>query len=334
MFQDASRQTTTLWALFCFVLLLIGGAILSELFRAPSQRNDPLGQYRTLFSAEQIQKTKYLKVDNQLGVLELAKSNEKWRLTSPRQLPAVEGVIKQILGVLQNIKVLNVYEKDPINVSNFSLKTPILSVSFGESPGEIETIELGLVNPIDETLYIAVESQNAIFQVNSFEQKLEKLNLPDFIDTRIFNIDKDHIVQFSIYNRAIEAGQKLVHFERDQATKKWQGKDRRKLDQIKVNQFIDSVIGLRSQLILDQQSQQQVSAIEPYLKKPQYTIEIITKSGGSYDFIVSKPVSTIPGIKIEKRQNVLIYSNTNKRPFFINKSNINILKKKQRQFRL
>ena len=54
-------------------------------------------------------------------------------------------------------------------------------------------IELGLVDSITNSTYIALKDQDIIYQIDSISFPLEKIDLTDFIETKIFTTDLKNI---------------------------------------------------------------------------------------------------------------------------------------------
>jgi len=329
LIKAANRQKATLWALGVFTLLLLISSLLSELFRAPGQKHDPLGQYRTLLAPETIQNLKYLKIQNQIGSIELQRDEveSEWLIISPKKLPAMTSVVNQILNILKEIKIRSIHELDPINLSNYSLKNPSLSVSFGENQEFAQKIHLGLVNPIDETLYISLSSKQAIFQVDSFVRKVEKLDFSDFINTHVFRFDKKNITKMAIYNGSVSPENIKIFLEKTNG--RWVDQKGKELNQLKVHDYISNFTILKSSLILDEQIEGHKNKITEFLNAPHSTVQITTSNTKQIqEYIISKPLPLIPGVKMEKYQNIFIYSKETQYPFVINKKHLSLFRKK------
>ena len=67
-------------------------------------------------------------------------------------------------------------------------------------------IELGLVDSITNSTYIALKDQDIIYQIDSISFHLEKIDLTDFIETKIFTTDLKNIKAFKLFQRIGRTG--------------------------------------------------------------------------------------------------------------------------------
>ena len=148
----ASKATLSNTLLLCFFLAIIFSAAFSEFFQTPNGPNRDLLPYRRLFHPNQLDNVQKLELINGLGTFHLEKRQklgaEVWELTYPRSLPANKETIAKILSGLKAIKILKIYTKDPINISNYSLNNPLMKINLTDISGEKTSLALGLVNPI------------------------------------------------------------------------------------------------------------------------------------------------------------------------------------------
>lgn len=271
-------------------------------------------------------------IKNRLGSFTLSKdSYNAWQLISPREYPATEATMTQIMDALSNLKIRKIYEKDLINTSNFSLDRPQLEITFDYKDKVSQTLQVGLINPIDNSTYLTFDKKKAIYHIDAITYPFEKLDIGQFIDTRIFSIELKQIASFALYRGKIDnSNLQLEFYHRDN---NWEMKDNRVLEPQKVEEYLSELLTLKSQIILDKQTDALKEKINEYLATPYYVIKIVDNEKREYIYNVTWPLASLPDIKMEKRENFLISATDRKYPFLIHKDYFAIFQKRQSQFR-
>lgn len=331
---DRSQISTYLLALF---LLILGcTALISEFFRGTVSENHELGKYNTLFTSKDFENVEELKITNRIGTVELIKNKTNdakfipWIIPGQRNFPAQNQVIEQLIKSLNDIKIVKIYNKDPINTSNFSLNPPLISLSF-KSKLDTFVFDLGLIDSITNTTYATLSNKELIYQVVIDSQFFEKLDLSNLIEPRIFPMPIEDISEFTVFNRAkTDKDSTLLQIiKKDQNWVDPNGKD---LDDEKVNEYLNSITQLKTNLILDKISKNLEEKIEESFTNLQYTIHIKDINGNISKFLIGAVVNQLPDLKIEKRQNILIRSSNRNNSYIISKEQLGIFQKKTNQF--
>ncbi len=320
------------WLVGLFFLVLMASALLSEFFQAPTETLHELGEYQTVLRSSDLDSITHLTIKNRLGSFTLSKDGYGiWQMTSPREYPATESTITQIIGALGNLKIRKIYEKDLINTSNFSLDRPQLEVTFNSKDGGEHRLQVGLVNPIDNSTYITFEKKKAIYHIDAINYPFEKLDLGQFIDTRIFSVDVNSLASFSLYRGSISKNNLQLEFDRKDNN--WQTKDGKVLEPGKVEEYLKELLSLKSQIILDKQTEALKEKIDENLASPYYIITITDDKNRELTYQITWPLASLPDIKMEKRENFMISASDRKYPFLIHKDHFGLFQKRQNQFR-
>lgn len=310
----------------------MASALLSEFFQAPTETLHELGEYQTVLRSSDLDSISHLTIKNRLGSFTLAKDQYGiWQMTSPREYPATESTITQIIEALGNLKIRKIYEKDLINTSNFSLDRPQLEVTFNAKDGAPQTLQVGLVNPIDNSTYITFEKKKAIYHIDAINYPFEKLDLGQFIDTKIFSIDVNSVATFSLYRSSATKNNLQLEFVR--GDNHWQTKDGKVLEPGKVEEYLKELLTLKSQIILDKQTEALKEKIDENLANPYYVIAVTDDNNRELTYQITWPLASLPDIKMEKRENFMISASDRKYPFLIHKDHFGLFQKRQNQFR-
>jgi hypothetical protein len=320
------------WILIFFLCTVLITALVTDFFRAPSNNIETLGKYQNLFSNDSFKELEKISLKNQLGTFSLEKEQggEDWKLTSPRTLPAKTNTINHILEALKGIKIKKIYQKDPINIANFSLNPPLLSIKFSRTNKKAKTIKFGLVDSISQSTYLSISDKKAIYQIEILQGSLEKLGLQDFIDSKIISIHLEHVSSIKIFKG--EKSQKNLLLNIFQEGEKWQGDGGQELSEDKVMHFISDLIGLRSVVILDEIPDILKERIDQYLANPLYTVILGDLGNNSYQYIVTPILTSLPGLKMEAKHNFIISASNRKYPYMLNKGHLNLFNKRQQAF--
>lgn len=317
---------------FMFLITIILGALASEFFQAPLTKNTALSRYQLLIKPEQIEQIKEIEITNRLGVFKISKDNLKlWSLTEPRNLPSNQQTVKNILSNLGKIKIRKILSKDAINISNFSLDSPQMKLRLSYFGGKEQTLNLGLLNPIDNSTYVTFTEQEAIYHVDALKGNLESLNLSNFIDSKIFTQKISDVTQLKIYRGKLPATKTRLFLKRNKDG--WEDSNKNVLESKTVEKYLANLFNLKSSLIIDKRSEKLDKALLKYFKNPSYTMEVEQKNGQKAFYEVTYLINTIPDLKMEKRQTFIIKSSNRAHPYIIEKLKMPLFHKSQRSFK-
>lgn len=325
-----------------FILTLFACALLSELFQAPASDNYDLDKYRNVFTLSEFSQAQSLEIENRLGVFRLIKDphplTNEWDLLYPRELPASSSVVQDIFNALSQAKIRRVYTKDQINMSNFSLNTPLISLRIKDGPHN-KTIKIGLINPRDGSTYITSTDKDAIYHVDSLDISLETIGLADIVDSNVISFNQENISRIEIYRGPKEDNRPLlvISLDPNSQSKKWiseSNDEKTTLDETRVHKFLDQISNIRSQFILDKRNPELESSIERILNRPYYTFQLYDHNMRKVSYETSGLLSSpLPSIRLESNQNFLIRASNRKHPYIVSKNALSILETKQQDLK-
>ncbi len=328
---QTSRTKASNWLLISFILVVLVSAFITEFFQAPTEKTHVLNQYRRLIEDKKINQATSIIVKNSLGSYTLSKEADDWNLTKPRKLPANTKTTMMILSTLGDINIRKVYQSDTINLSNFSLDSSDMEFSLIDAKGARVDYILGLVNPIDNSTYIHIPQKEIIYQVDALKNTFESLDLSDFVDSKIFSQVLEETKKMRIYRNKKSSNNIQISFELKKDT--WVDKNLRGQDKTKVEAYLKKLFDLKSTLIVDKSSDELKVELNQMLEKPLYFIEATRKDGTVSTYTISHIINTLPDLKIEKRQHVLIKASDRKNIYLIHKDNLPMFSKRQSSFK-
>ncbi len=309
--------------------VLIITSLVSEFFQAPIISSKELSKLQFLFTQEQVNSISNVKIESELGKYQLEMNEKrKWTLISPRSIDANTALVNKILATLREIKIKKIYPKDAINLANFSLDNPISTMTLQNAAGDKKKISFGLVNPIDNSTYVSLENEKAIYHVNNLNIPFERIELSSLIDSRIFDMNWKEIKKFKLFSQSSKTPS--LSFTKEKSL--WiSGK--KQLQENRMIKYLTELTSLRSTFILDERTEALNKKLERYTKKPFFNLQIQTSSGEEIDYKVSYIISSLPGIKMEKKQNFIIKASNRQHPFLVNKSFMKLFYKRTSSFK-
>lgn len=324
-----SKISLSRWILLIFTLILLLAGLRSVFFQAPASMNNELNKYRSLFSEQEVKAIHQLTLKNRLGTFTFNRmpDQKNWKMSSPRSVMANSVPLNKMLKALQEVKIRSIFERDPINISNFSLENPLISIDFQSKNVPSKKLLFGLLNPIDNSTYLMFEEGDVIFHVNAIGFTLESLDLASFIDSRVFPIPPQEIKSFKIF----KSGRNQLTLK--QKDKRWFDGDENALRPEKVLEYLSTLGQLRSLFIIDQKGPELESALERYLERPLYTLEVLNQENQLTTYTLSPIISQLPQIKTEGRQNFIIQSSARDYPFLLNKDALKLFQQSDRSFK-
>lgn len=321
--SSLNRNSISTFILGGFITVLLIGSLVSEFFQAPIISSQELSKFQFLFTREQVDTVNFIKIKSSLGEYQLERKDFKWNLTSPRLIDANINTIEKILSSLKEVKIKKIYPKDAINLANFSLDNPISTLTIKNEKNEEKSISFGLVNPIDNSTYVSVEDEKAIYHINNINMPFERIELTSLIDSRIFNMEWNEIKSFKMVSHV--STRPTLSFVRE---KKLWVSGNRQLNDERMKKYLTELTSLKSTIILDERTEKLDKTLERYLTKPLFKLNIQTEDDSEIEYRVSYIITSLPGIKMERKQNFIIKASNRQHPFLVNKEFMRLFYKK------
>jgi hypothetical protein len=292
------RSTLSTLLVVCFALILIFLGLFAEVFESQTPEIDEVQIYTNPIPLAEMQTLKSIRLTNKLGSFLLENTDLKGKLDGPWQMVSPQALVKpeivfKIIDALTALRVRNFHSYEPINITSFSLDNPSVTLNF--ITGEEKNIELklGLINPIDNSAYLVVSTQNQIYQIDPLEITIESYDLAQLVESRVLALNLESLVSLEIYS---EKSLELKLLKKDQG---WVNQNGIILNNTKVISFFEKLENIKSFSILDKLTIEQQSFMSQASSKPTYSLKIIS-SQGVRTYMMSEIKGGIPGIPIDR----------------------------------
>lgn len=289
------QLSTVLVAFFFFILLFLG--LFAEVFESESPEVDLAQIYANPVPVAELQHLKSMKITNKQGEFDLLNTHPEgnlegpWQMTAPQALVMKAEVIKKIIDAFNVIRVRNFHRLEPINITSYSLDNPTLTLMFTNSKNKSFEIKMGLINPIDNSAYMTISTQNQIYQIDPLEIQLESYDLAQLVESKVLALNADSLVSLEIYG---ESGLLVKIFKKED---KWLGEGGVELSSAKVTKFLERLEALKSKSILENLTPDQKELVDRATAVPLYSLKLITAQGVR-TYIIGEVKGGIPGTSV------------------------------------
>ena len=327
LLNNKNKISTFIVATFSF--LMLATAFISEFFQAPIISSENFSEFQILFKKEDLSTVSVIKLKSNLGEFILENDKEKnWKLLFPRKINADLAVVSTILKSLENIRIKKIYPKDTINLGNFSLDNPIYTIELSNGNFFKKKISFGLINPIDNSTYITLAGEGAIYHINTLDKSLERLEITGLIDSRIFNLEYDEISSIKIFPRFSS----FPSLNLSKVKNNWFNK-RKKLNKIEVEKFLKKLTRIKSHTILDQQTEKLKNKVQYYMKRYLFQGEIENIKKEKIKYKVSYVINSLPDLPMGRKQLFILETSNRTYPFLVSKDYLTLFYRKSFGFR-
>jgi hypothetical protein len=295
------RPTLSTTLVISFTLILIFLGLFAEVFESETPEVDLAQIYANPIPVNELQHLKVFKMTNKQGTFVLENTHPNynlegpWQMTEPQSLKVKGNVIPKILESLNVVRVRNFHRLEPINITSFSLDNPNLTLQFTNEKNKNIEVKLGLINPIDNSAYLSLNSQNQIFQIDPLEMALETYDISQLVESRVLALNAESLLALEIYP---SSGQETKLLKKDQT---WFDQNGNELNQQKVIKFFERLEDLKSFSILSSLTSEQQKVMETSLATPDFTMKLITAQGVR-SYFITEIKNGLPGISVGKNQ--------------------------------
>jgi hypothetical protein len=295
------RPTLSTTLVITFTLILIFLGLFAEVFESETPEVDLAQIYANPIPVNELQHLKQFKMMNKQGTFVLENTHPTfnlegpWQMTEPQSLKVKGNVIPKILESLNVVRVRNFHRLEPINITSFSLDNPNLTLQFTNDKNKNVEIKLGLINPIDNSAYLSLNSQNQIYQIDPLEMALETYDISQLVESRVLALNPESLLSLEIYQTI---GPEIKLLKKDQI---WVDQNGVELNQQKVEKFFEKLEDLKSFSILSSLTPEQQKIMEEALSAPSYTMKLITAQGVR-SYFIAEIKNGLPGIAVGKNQ--------------------------------
>lgn len=313
--QKNYQSYISTWLILSFTLGVLILLAYSEIFQNSLTKNDFEKFSTNPVSSDILDNIKTIQFKNRLGKFTITRDqNENWLLIAPRKMPAKAKTIYKILDAFRDLPIKTLHQYEPINLQSFSLDRPIILIDFFTKLDEQVSVKVGLVNPINSTSYLTVSGKDVIYQTDILKNKLELLDLSDFINSNIFSHDIENITKFDVYH----GKQNQSYNTLELIGINWISKRYKTISQENVNKTLLEILNIKSHMIIDTKDEKLINFINNYLKNPRYRV-VVHEGDKKVIYTVSQLIKSVPELKLEKKQYFIVKSSERQFPHVIDK---------------
>lgn len=260
-----------------FLIILVTTGFLTEIFKAPKKTAQELIENIQLFRKEEINKLQTIIITNKNGTFQFERSQQSelspWLMSSPEQTSANGKIFEKLLNSLVTSKIKKSLPADESNLENYSIINTSTSLEIINDLNKRTKILLGLQNSIDKSLFVRIENNPEIYQVDSFEVNLESLNLDDLIEKDLFSINKNDLTALQIYNGVKKNETLVVNIVKNpNEIKGWRLSDKEAASEDKVFQYLEKIGNLKPSAIVENANDPQRKKAMALIQNPKWII--------------------------------------------------------------
>ncbi len=309
------RPTFSSILVITFALILLFLGLFAEVFESHTPEVDLAQIYANPIPVIELQHLKSLRMTNKQGNFLLENTHPEgklegpWQMVEPQALKVKDDVIPKIVDALNVIRVRNFHLLEPINIASFSLDNPTLTLTFKTFLDKSYEVKMGLINPIDNSAYLSLSSQNQIYQIDPIEITLESYDISQLVESRVLALNTESLVSLEIYT---PTGLEVKLLKKEEL---WVDQNGVSLETNKVKKYFEKLEDLKSFTILDKLTVPQQAFMEAALASPIYTLKLISAQGVR-SYYVSEIKNGIPGMSLAQ-SNFFALSSEEKKSFVL-----------------
>lgn len=314
------RQLASNLILFLFLLVVAAAALFSEIFQTPVKTGSQILEQARVFTMNDLSAIKRITLKNKTGefIFERNPSNQSspWHMISPRDVSANSLFIEKLFGDLTTIKIKKIFPDEKINASNFSLDKPTSTLYLTAEDGKTITVIVGLINTIDHTTYLKISERNGIFHVEAPNVPLENATMFDLIESQIFAINQDNVINLKI-TKGNKKSPPLLEIKKKEGN--WYDQEGNLLIKEKVDDYFLELSNLKSSFIIDKQTEAQKRQISNLSRNPDYIVSIEDNKSNSVDYIVSGMIKDLSDLSLKNEEHFIVGLSNNSTIYVLKK---------------
>ena len=314
--------STFLVAFFFIVLLLLG--LFAEVFESQTPEIDIAQIYANPVPINELQRLKTLKLSNKHGTFLFENTDIEgnlsgpWQMLEPQALRLKSDVVQKIVEALNIVRVRNFYRLEPINITSFSLDNPTLTLLFTNARDKSFEIKMGLINPIDNSAYLSLSSQDQIYQIDPIEMALESYDLAQLVESKVLAVNTDSLASLELYG---QSGLNLKLLKKDN---QWLDQNGIPLSEAKVKKFFERLEDVKSYSILDKLNSEQQAFMEKTMATPSFSLKLISGQAVR-SYVISEIKGQFPGISSVKSNSYALSTDEKQSFVLLDKDQLKVL---------
>jgi len=185
----------TLWLILIFVGLVLYLALVEVPTKEKKDEEESRSKQALQFKLEEVEALDLIRSSGTIRIQRNPK-NSRWNITAPLAVPGEDGVINQLLLVLEGARITRVVDEAPKNLSDFGLQDPPIQIELRFKSGKPKTLLVGDSSPLGHDTYIKLKDEKRVFlsflDKNQLKPSLNDLRskaLLDFVTRDVTTVD-------------------------------------------------------------------------------------------------------------------------------------------------
>ena len=185
----------TLWLILIFIGLVLYLALIEVPTAEKKDKEETRSKQALHFKVEEVEAFDLIKPSGTIKIQRNPK-NSRWNITEPLAAPGEDGVINQLLFVLEGAKITRVVDEEPKNLADFGLQDLPLQIALRFKTGEPKTLLVGDASPLGNNTYIKLADEKRVLlsfldksQLNASLNDLRSKALLDFVARDVTAVD-------------------------------------------------------------------------------------------------------------------------------------------------
>ncbi|MEE8260317.1 MAG: DUF4340 domain-containing protein [Nitrospinaceae bacterium] len=185
----------TLWLILIFIGLVLYLALIEVPTAEKKDKEETRSKQALHFKVEEVEAFDLIKPSGTIKIQRNPK-NSRWNITEPLAAPGEDGVINQLLFVLEGAKITRVVDEEPKNLADFGLQDLPLQIALRFKTGEPKTLLVGDASPLGHNTYIKLADEKRVLlsfldksQLNASLNDLRSKALLDFVARDVTAVD-------------------------------------------------------------------------------------------------------------------------------------------------
>lgn len=293
--------------------------------------NTPLSNLK-LYTEAEFDSLIKLNISNKNGDFTFEKTNKSpfliWEMITPRQIAANAVFFEKISQLFKNSNVKKIFPDDKINNSNFSLEKPLATLTLLFKDGHQNIIYIGLLNTIDNSLYLKIKNRQGIYHIEAPDFSFENATIAELIESQVFSLSTKNISSFNIYNHRSNS---LMEIQ--MVNNEWLINNKEIADTNKLQNYFQDLSNIKASFVLDKLTEQQKSLTNNLKKNSDYKIIVKDLNQNAIEFHVGPVIKEFPGVDLKGESFYLATHNANNNIYLISKESFDLYNLKIEQLK-
>ena len=253
-------------------------------------------------------------------------------MITPKEISANSLFIEKLFNSLTEIKIKKILPDEKSNTSNFSLDKPTSTLTLIDQNSNSIVIQFGLMNSIDNSIYLKILGKPGIYHVEAPNVPLENAILADLIESQIFSLNPKTMSILKVFHSNKKTDPPYLVLEHSQD--KWIDSNKAILATDKVEDYLQSLSNLKSHFLIDKPSESQKKLLLLSNRSIEYVLSIEDFKKEIIDYSIRGPFTDIADLDLKNEEHYLISTSNNLTLYLVKKDFLDLFSKKVDAFKM